>query len=606
MAGVAAAVPSISAPARGWIGICWRNAGHSALRSLRSGARTSPATSTRPPAGGERRVVCRRPERRGASRRSSRWTTAEPKTQAGPTSISVRCRLRERCAGRSRRAEFRGIVVSVATPQIDLLVVDDDDAFRSSLVRRFQRRGFNVSEAASAEEALELIARRLFDVAVVDMVMPGMSGLELLERMRELNPHCQCILLTGQATVESAVQAMKLGAYDYLRKPFPLAELEVVLQKAYERHQLSKENAQLRELLHRSEEKWEMIGHSPVMQDVFRLIERAGPSDKPILILGESGTGKELVARALHACSPRKDKPFVAINCAALPDQLLESELFGHEKGAFTGATASRPGLFEVADGGTLFIDEIGEMSPMMQVKLLRVLEDGSMRRVGSNQERRVNIRLISATNRDLEKLVQEGSFREDLLYRINVLSIELPPLREREGDIPPLVARYLGEGWEVDPEAMECLQRYHWPGNVRQLINVLERSKIMAEANRVTVHDLPRSIVEAVHEQAAHRGGSPNATPVAAGSGPVVDSGPPPTVAKPSHPRAPAAGNLPPTDNLAAVERFKVVEVLRRCHGNKSRAAKALGVTRRSLYRLLEKHAIREDEYLNNGSYAG
>ncbi len=272
----------------------------------------------------------------------------------------------------------------------------------------------------------------------------------------------------------------------------------MLIQKAYERRQLRKENRQLKAVLGRSQPNSEMIGQSPAMQEVFRLIERAGPTDKAILIQGESGTGKELVARALHRASPRADKPMVVINCAALPETLLESELFGHEKGAFTGAISAKPGLFEVADGGTLFIDEIGEMPGSLQAKLLRVLEDGSMRRVGSLKERRVNVRLLAATNRDIREEVRTGRFREDLYYRINVMSLDLPPLRERAGDIPLLVEHFLGADWRIEADALEVLRRYAWPGNVRQLINAIERAKIMADDQIVRLQDLPSEIVGA------------------------------------------------------------------------------------------------------------
>ncbi len=438
---------------------------------------------------------------------------------------------------------------------IDLLIVDDDDDFRATVVRRFERRGFNVLEAADAEQALSLIAHRQFDVGVFDMVMPGMSGLDLLEKLKSAGCEMEVIILTGQGTIESAVQAMKLGAYDYLTKPFPLAELELLIQKAYERRQLSKENRQLRALLERCQPKWNLIGESPAMREVYRLIERAGPSDKAILICGESGTGKELVARALHKNSPRADKPLVTINCTALSETLLESELFGHVKGAFTGATVAKPGLFEIADGGTLFIDEIGDMPAPMQAKLLRVLEDGTFRRVGSLQERRVDVRVISATHRDLERMVQEGRFRDDLYYRINVMSISLPPLRERTGDLPLLVSHFLGPDWKIEKDALDALERYHWPGNVRQLINVIERAKILADGHVVTLDDLPREVTSAASAQ----------------SSPVEKSG-----------------------TLAAIERARVIEALQQAKGNKTRAAMALGITRRSLYRLIDKYNIR------------
>jgi len=442
---------------------------------------------------------------------------------------------------------------------IDLLVVDDDNEFRDMLVRRFARVGFHVSDAADGWQALELTQRRDFDVAVFDMMMPGLSGLELLEKFRENHVECEVILLTGKGTIDTAVQSMKLGAFDYLQKPFPLQELETVVRRANERRQLRKENRQLKALLKRTQPQSEMVGQSPAMQDVYRLIERASPSDKAILIQGESGTGKELVARALHDHSTRSDKPLVVINCAALPETLLESELFGHEKGAFTGAIGAKPGLFEVADGGTLFIDEIGEMPGSLQAKLLRVLEDGSMRRVGSIKERKVNVRLLCATNRHLADEVQAGRFREDLFYRINVMSLELPPMRDREGDIPLLVAHFLSPAWDIEEAALKALQRYDWPGNVRQLINALERGKIMAEDRLLRLKDLPREVTE--------RSGVER------------------------------SGLVGEVNDLSAIERAKVVEVLRRERGNKTHAAQVLGIDRRKLYRLVEKYDIKGSE---------
>ncbi len=427
------------------------------------------------------------------------------------------------------------------------------------MVRRFRRRGFRVEEAGSGEEALNLVQRRQFDVAVIDMLMPGMSGLELIKKFKGRQADVEPIMLTGQGTIESAVEAMKLGAYDYLEKPFPLAELEAVIQKAYGHHQLRKENQQLRAVLERSRPSSEMVGRSAAMTEVFRLIERVGPTDKAILIQGESGTGKELVARALHRASPRADKPMVVINCAALPETLLESELFGHEKGAFTGAVSAKQGLFELADGGTLMIDEIGEMPVSVQAKLLRVLEDGSMRRVGSLKERRVNVRLLAATNRDMEEEVKAGRFREDLYYRINVMSLNLAPLRDRQEDIPVLVEHFLDPDWQIEPEAMQAMQRYRWPGNVRQLINALERAQILADDKTIHLYDLPNEVSRATGAE---------------------------------HPAAELTDTA-----LATIERAHIVEVLQREQGNKSRAAGSLGVNRRSLYRLIEKFHITPEE---------
>jgi DNA-binding NtrC family response regulator len=451
---------------------------------------------------------------------------------------------------------------AVPSPEtIDLLLVDDDAEFRSIAARKFQREGYQVQEADDGEDALSQAQRRHFDVAILDLRMPGMNGLELLEKLQVVNPDCEAIILTGEGTVETAVRAMKLGAYDYLTKPFSLAELELLVQKAFERRKLNKENKQLRAVIERSQPATTMIGRSAVMQEVFRLIDRAAPTDKAILIQGESGTGKELVARALHRKSGRVDRPLVVINCAALPETLLESELFGHEKGSFTGAVSAKPGLFEVADGGTLFIDEIGEMPGSVQAKLLRVLEDGTLRRIGSIKERRVNVRLLAATNRNLREEVQSGRFREDLFYRINVMSLELPPLRKRPEDIPLLIDHFLRPDWQIEPDAQAAILSHDWPGNVRQLMNVVERAKILADDRTIRLCDLPPEMTSA--------------------EGGQMDN------------RLPAV----PTDNLAAVERAHVVDVLRRERGNKARAARTLGVNRRSLYRLVEKYSIKPDE---------
>ncbi len=385
----------------------------------------------------------------------------------------------------------------MADTKLDLLIVDDDAELREGLVAYMTEHGHRVEQADCGETALETLGSHSFAVAVVDMVMPGMSGVELLEKVKEDDPDTEIIMLTGQGTIENAVEAMKLGAYDFLSKPVRMKQLETVIAKAGESAKMRKENRQLRAIIQRGVHKHKMVGESPAMQEVFRLIERAAPSEKPILIQGESGTGKELVARALHDASCRADKPLVVINCAALPEPLLESELFGHEKGAFTGAVSSKQGLFEVADGGTLFIDEIGELAPALQPKLLRVLEDGSLRRVGSLKEIHVDVRIIAATNRDLAIEVEAKRFREDLFYRINIMTISLPPLRARTTDDVLLLAdHFLGGGWEFDPECREAIGKYAWPGNVRQLINAIERAKILADDEILRKENLPPEVL--------------------------------------------------------------------------------------------------------------
>ena len=452
-----------------------------------------------------------------------------------------------------------------ATRPIKLLLVEDEEEFRDTAAKWMIRQGHEVEQAGNAQEALRHCDARHFDVAVVDLNMPGISGLELLQQMKERQLDTEVIILTGQATVETAVTAMKFGAVDYLTKPFPLSELDRRIRSAAQSSRIRRENEQLKTLLERQRPAAEIVGQSAPMQDVFRLVERVGPTDKAVLIEGESGTGKELVARALQQKSARADRPFVTINCAALPDQLVESELFGHEAGSFTGAVGAKTGLFEVADGGTLFIDEIGELPLSLQPKLLRVLEDGSLRRVGSHQERRVDVRLIAATNRNLQTEVSAGRFREDLYYRINVMSLVLPPLRLRRGDIPLLIRHFLPDGWEIEPEAQAALEAFSWPGNVRQLSNVLQRATILADDQSVTIDDLPHDITHKHPDEEA-----------ATGSAPVV-----------------IENHEPESNRLDDLQRAHIIAVLERERGNKASAARVLGIHRRKLYRLLDRYHI-------------
>jgi DNA-binding NtrC family response regulator len=445
---------------------------------------------------------------------------------------------------------------------LSLLLVDDDDGLRSDMADFFQRQGHRVAHCDNGERALELVEQQSFDVVVLDLVMPGQSGMQVLTKLKQRSAECEVVVLSGEATIENAVEAMKLGAREVLTKPISLKELDRLVRKAHETGQLRKENLQLKAMLRRQQGAVEIIGQSPAMQGVFRLVERVGPTDKPILVQGESGTGKELIARALHQSSHLADKPLVVINCAALPDTLLESELFGYEKGAFTGAVGTKQGLFEVADGGTLFIDEIGELAGELQAKLLRVLEDGSLRRVGSVKERRVHVRLVAATNRDLQEEVKAKRFREDLYYRINVLTLELPPLRQRAGDLRLLVEHFAGDEWQIDPEVIPTLERYSWPGNVRQLQNAIDRAKILADDDHIHVENLPPEIVASAHEQ----------------------------------PAISAKGDV----DLDTLTRQHIVATYGRHHGNKARTARALGIGRRTLYRLLEKYGIGEADQIN------
>lgn len=437
--------------------------------------------------------------------------------------------------------------------ELDLLLVDDESDFRDSASQYFKRRGYYVAAVPSGADALKSVQNHQFDVAVVDVHMPEMDGVELLEKLRDGESAMQVIMLTGGATVPTAVASLKAGAIDYVTKPIRLAELDRLIQKAAVTSRLVRENSQLKQAIQRSRPPASIVGESASVKRVLHLIERIAPSDKPVLIEGESGTGKELVARAMHAASLVADKPLVVINCAALPEFLLESELFGHEKGAFTGAIASKTGLFEIADGGTLFIDEIGELAGSLQAKLLRVLEDGVIRRVGSVKERRVKARLVAATNKSLAAEVTAKRFREDLFYRINVLSIQLPPLRDRSGDIPILCRHFLGENWQLGDGVLELFERYHWPGNIRQLLNALERAKVLAGKTPViAVENLPPELFDDQNVSV-------------------------PTVGSDS--------------DLDTLNRAHVLAVLKQHHGNKAKAARALGINRRSLYRLIEKY---------------
>jgi DNA-binding NtrC family response regulator len=450
-----------------------------------------------------------------------------------------------------------------SSTSIRLLIVDDDDDLRTSLVSRFSRLGMAVTAAVSAEDALAKGSHTRFDVALLDLHLPGMDGIDLLAKLKELQPEVEALMLTAHSSIESAVEAMRRGAYDYLTKPFRLPDLEVHIQKAYEKVNLARRERQWVEQLRYESPRYRLVGSSPAMRRVVSLIEKVAPTDATVLIRGESGTGKELVARALHANGPRRDRPMVTINCAALQETLLESELFGHEKGSFTGAVQAKPGLVEVAEGGTLFIDEIGEMAGGLQAKLLRVLEDGHFRRIGSTSEMTADVRVVAATNRRLEDEIKANRFREDLFYRLNVVSINLAPLRERRSDVPELIEHFLSTRqlgsvrYQVDPEALAAMIRYDWPGNVRELANVLERAQILAEEHHITVDDLPENMVSYP---------SPGEQPVQEGD----------------------------PQNMHQMLRQHVQAVLREAHGNKVHAAKALGISRRALYRLLEKYHLK------------
>ncbi len=471
-----------------------------------------------------------------------------------------------------------------AEKPIRLLLVEDEDDFRNSCVRWMRRKGHEVAEVNSAADALHLLQRETFDVGLFDMNMPGMSGLELLQRVHQDSIDLEVIMLTGQGTIETAVAAMKMGASDFLSKPCSLGDIEHHIQMARQRRELRKENAQLKAVIFRSKPKLQMVGLSNVMQAVSRTIAKVAPTDKPVLIQGESGTGKEVVARAIQELSLVAERPFVTINCAALPENLVESELFGHQKGSFTGATTEKPGLFEIADGGTLFIDEIGELPLALQPKLLRVLEDGSLRRIGCHRQRNVKVRIIAATNRDLKNDVQAGRFREDLYYRINVLGIDLPPLREREGDIDRLLDHYLPKPWHVDAAVRKVLNSYPWPGNVRQLINTISRATVLADHHEITLDDLPSEILN--FEFASEACVDNTRVIVADKTASTEEQEGIESQYLPTS--APVLGNA--DYRLDEIARAHVLAVLASEKGNKASAARKLGIHRRKLYRLLER----------------
>lgn len=386
-----------------------------------------------------------------------------------------------------------------------ILVVDDEAAQRIMLVGFLEKIGYDVSSSENGTQALEKIKKERFDLVLTDFRMPGLSGLETMHEINKINPEIPVVIMTAYGTIETAVQAMKEGAYYYLPKPVDLDELSHMIGNIKERQSLLTENRELKEKLKERYQLDQIIGESGTMQEVLSIVHRVSPTSATVLIRGESGTGKELIATAIHYNSPRSDKPFIKFNCAALPENLLESELFGHEKGAFTGAVDKRIGRFEAADKGTIFLDEIGDLSPALQIKLLRVLQEREFERVGSNKPIKVDVRVIAATNQNLEDLIKEKRFREDLYYRLNVVSIYIPPLRQRRDDIPFLIDHFLAKFAdrsgkkisEMTREARDTLLKYDYPGNVRELENILERAVILSRESTISLEDLPLHMKE-------------------------------------------------------------------------------------------------------------
>jgi two-component system, NtrC family, response regulator AtoC len=450
--------------------------------------------------------------------------------------------------------------------RIRLLIVDDEQSIRRLCVTVGEALGFVCLEAASGETALALLEEQPAHMILTDMVMPHMSGLEFLEKVKKMLPRTEVAVMTGHGSVETAVQAMKLGAYDYIAKPFsPLEELRLFLRRMAEKVRLVEENQFLRDRMDTETQLHGIVGSSAKIQDVLRMVSRLKDTRTPVLITGESGTGKELVARAIHFRGSFANRPFVAVDCGSLVPTLIESELFGYEKGAFTGALKSRTGLFQSADGGTIFLDEIGELPLEMQAKLLRVLQEKEIRPVGSNQRARVDVRVIAATNRDLEQEYRAGTFRKDLYFRLNVVTVHVPALRERRSDIPMLAHWFLercvpGRSVQVTNAAMKSLLQYDWPGNVRELENCVERAVALGDRQVLDVDDLPSAIASTAQSQ--------DLAPVNASPG------------------------LSTTD-LEDIERTTIERVFEQVKGDKALAGKMLGISRATLYRKLKRYNI-------------
>ncbi len=450
----------------------------------------------------------------------------------------------------------------MADTAIKVLLAEDEQNLSRILETQLRKRGFDVQVAANGRTAVEALRAKEFDVALVDLVMPEVDGIGVLREAMELDAPPEVVIVTGNGTVETAIAAMKLGAYDYLTKPCRVAELDIVVRRAHEKRRLAVENLRLQTRLSRREEFPEIVTASPAMEAVLELAGKVASSESAVLICGESGTGKELVARAVHRLSPRSEGPLTDINCAAIPENLLESELFGHERGAFTGAMTRKLGLFELADGGTLFMDEIAELAPRLQSKLLRALENGEFFRVGGTQKVSTNIRLLAATNRDIEKEVAEGSFREDLYYRINTLTIVIPPLRERPEDVPVLARHFLkqnatGEPPVLSDDMLQLLGQYSWPGNVRELRNVMERLAILRAGEEIQPQDLPRDLTVGRRSEGA------------------------------------AAPHIGQAVSLEEMEKAHIEGVLRRENWHQGKAAETLGISPKTLYRKIRTYGL-------------
>jgi DNA-binding NtrC family response regulator len=459
-----------------------------------------------------------------------------------------------------------------------ILFADDEKSLQEVMRSELPRLGHEVTICPDGKAAVKALEKTTFDLAILDLKMPGLDGIEVLTQLKQISPDTEAVMMTGHGSAESAVAALRLGAMDYLYKPCRLTEIEGILEKVLERRQLKHKNLALQTRVQAAEGPSMLVGKSPSMATVHRMISTIAPTDSTVLILGETGTGKELAARTLYQQSKRKDMPFVPVNCGALSENLVESELFGHKKNAFTGAERDHKGLFEVANGGTLFLDEVGELNKNIQVKLLRFLESGEIRRVGDNEPFRVDVRVLCATNRDLREMIAKDEFREDLYFRINTFELRLPPLRERRSDIPDLARHLLARAAKrpleqvadlPTPEAVDALLEHHWPGNVRELANVMEHAYIMAGGQKITAEHLPHYILA--------RGETAPAT--LSLKRPSAASASPATPAAPSPPRT-----------LREIEMEHILRVLEKHNGNKPAAAAELGIVLKTLYNKLNQ----------------
>jgi two-component system NtrC family response regulator len=449
----------------------------------------------------------------------------------------------------------------------NLLIIDDEQSQRDLLSGYLKKKGFNVYTADSGSEGIKIVIENSLDIIFSDYKMPEMTGLEVLQKVLKINPEISFVIITAYGTVENAVKAMQVGAYDYISKPVDLDELDLLIERIIERKNLKSENQLLKYQLKEKHKLTSIISQSPAMEEVLSVASRAAESKATVLITGENGTGKEVLAKAIHYASPRKDKPFIPVNIPALSENLVESELFGHEKGAFTGADKTRKGRFEIANGGTIFLDEIGDMTPNTQVKLLRTLQEHIIERVGGTESIEIDVRILAATNQDLEKKIEEGIFREDLFYRLNIVRIHLPALSDRREDILPLIEYFLHkfgeenikEHMEISKEATDKLLKYYYPGNVRELENIIERAVVLSRSNVITESDLSMKVTGLKNEGDLH---------------------------------LPEGGTL--VEQVEALEKKLIYDALAEVNGNQTRAGKLLGLTERNLRYKLKKYNIK------------